>query len=601
MKKLGLLLVLFSPAALLAQFGPGGVGTTADNGLWLDANRLTLNNGDPVNSWTDFSGNGNDAADSGVPTEIPVFNSAGSINGRPTITFDGTDQLIVPDADILDDTQGLTYYTIVRPTGLSGAPRGIVGKRITFTTAVEYAYTFFFWSGNHLNLDVHTQNNRFNTNPTSYNNGTNYMPGFIFDGTLPTGQRSKIYEAGTMVRQGNEASTAIPNSGQDLCIGALNVNYGQYFIGEMAEVCQWNYALNTAERIIVENYLGAKYNIRVANDYYAFDMTHAGEVAGIGRVDASNLHDDSQGSAMVRINSPSNLDDGEFMIWGHNEASLADSNTVDVDGAIIESRMERVWRVDTTGDVGTVTVAFDMTGFSPLTGSDLRLLIDRDGDGFFDNDIAPQSGTFAAGTITFTGVQFEHGDFFTLGSINEINSPLPVELLSFSGSKSGQSAKLNWQTASEINASHFTVYRSTDGMAFEPMAQVSASGNSATLLSYSAIDSNPAEGLNFYRLSQTDLNGTEYFYNTVVLDFTPVELNFSVYPNPSNGQFVLSGPTDMETVPVKLIDLSGREVPISIQSAGNEMLITPEYRAAGTYILLAEMEDQLVQLKVHLK
>ncbi len=204
----------------LAQFGPGGVGNSSNNGIWLRADALSLANGASVTSWTDRSGNANNA-DNGVVAEQPVFSIPGAINNRPTIYFDGSDQLIVPDADILDNSAGITFYTVLRPTGLNGAARGIVGKRITFTVAVEYAYTFFFWASNYLNLDVHTNNDRFSTTPTAYANNINYMPGFIFDGALPAAERSKIYNAGTLVKQATETSTALPNSNQDLCIGAI--------------------------------------------------------------------------------------------------------------------------------------------------------------------------------------------------------------------------------------------------------------------------------------------------------------------------------------------------------------------------------------------
>ncbi|MGM0706567.1 MAG: hypothetical protein ACQETP_11680, partial [Bacteroidota bacterium] len=47
-----------------AQTGPGGIGNASGNNgqpanlLWLRANSLTLNNGDPVSAWNDQSGNG---------------------------------------------------------------------------------------------------------------------------------------------------------------------------------------------------------------------------------------------------------------------------------------------------------------------------------------------------------------------------------------------------------------------------------------------------------------------------------------------------------------------------------------------------------------
>jgi hypothetical protein len=186
------------------------------------------------------------------------------------------------------------------------------------------------------------------------------MLGFNFDGTRIQSQRSKIYDAGALVKTSSETSTLLPNSSQDLCLGGLNKDYinsghkrlGGYYV----EVIHYNRSLNAAERTIIENYLGAKYMIPIARDLFNYEATHAGEVAGIGRDDTNNSHDDSQGSAIVRINNPSSL--------------------VDVDGSIVEVRLERVWRTTETGEVGTTDVTFDISGFSPVTPSDLYLLID---------------------------------------------------------------------------------------------------------------------------------------------------------------------------------------------------------------------------------
>jgi hypothetical protein len=58
---LAVMSVLFSQNSKIAQTqtGPGGVGDVSTLAVWLDASHLSLNNGDPVATWTDRSGNGN--------------------------------------------------------------------------------------------------------------------------------------------------------------------------------------------------------------------------------------------------------------------------------------------------------------------------------------------------------------------------------------------------------------------------------------------------------------------------------------------------------------------------------------------------------------
>lgn len=551
--------------SLYAQFGPGGVGNVSNNGLWLKADDLAnLNDNDPVNSWPDFSGNNNDAENNEL-NEQPEYIENSPINGRPALLFNGVlDQLMIQDHPLLDNSSGITFYTVIRPNNLDGEPRGILGKRITQNVNVEYAYTFFFWPGNELNLDIHTQNDRFSSG-FSFSNNNNFMPGFIFDGSLPTAERSKIYNSGNLLQTGSESSTSLPNSSQVLCLGGLNqdyVNGGDKRLGAYySEVVQFNYALNTAERIIVENYLGAKYGLAINNSFYNYAGTHAGEVAGIGRVDANNLHDDSQGSAIVRINNPSSLADGDFLIWGHDEVNMNLNNLQDVDGNLIEVRLDRVWRATHTGDVGTVDVTFDLSSFSPLDPSDVRLLIDRNGSGFFDNDVTPQTGNISGTDITFEDVDLHDGDFFTVGSINYNTTPLPIELKSFEANKNGETSVLNWVTSSELNNDYFTIERSEDGKEFLELDRVKGAGNSTNELNYSTVDENPFNGINYYRLKQTDYDGTSTYSDIRSVNHQKYDPSLKIYPNPSEGKFAIAiSGVEHGSYNLQVLDASGRLV-----------------------------------------
>ncbi|RYM33887.1 T9SS type A sorting domain-containing protein [Brumimicrobium glaciale] len=535
------ILFLF-PTLLFSQFGPGGVGNSSNNGLWLKADDITLSDGTPVVNWNDRSGNNNHATNP-VIAEQTTFNLNSSINSRPSVYFDGNiDQMIVADADILDGSSGITYYSVVRPNKMDGQARAIIGKRIDFNNAANYAYTFFFYTSRYVWLDVQNLNDRISSSPITFSNNTNYMLGFDFDGSRPEAIRSRFLSAGNVIKEVKETSTAILNSNQDLILGGLNLDYNpsgpRRYSGDMSELIHYNRALNTAERKIVENYLGAKYGITIANDLYTHQAVYAGEVAGIGQDDGSNSHNDAQGSAIVRINNPSSLSDGDFMIWGHNESSLDVYDTLDVDKTIIESRMSRVWAVTKTNDVGTVNVTFDLSDFDPIIASDVRLLIDRDGDGFADNDVAPLAGTVSGSTITFTGVTFVNNDKFTLGSINFAQTPLPVELTDFHLKSKERTVDVLWTTASELNADYYLLSKSKEGKSFENFAQVKANGTKSTVSNYKERDETPFSGISYYQLTQVDFDGR-------ATEYAPISVNrqqgqsFVLVPNPTTGAFQL--------------------------------------------------------------
>jgi hypothetical protein len=94
--------------------------------------------------------------------------------------------------------------------------------------------------------------------------------------------------------------------------------------------------------------------------------------------------------------------------------------------------------------------------------------------------------------------------------------------------------KLSWTTASEVNNDFFTVERSKDLSEFEELLTVKGAGNSNRLLNYTATDTNPYQGISYYRLKQTDFNGNYKYSDIVDVDFKD-ELTFNVFPNPSDG------------------------------------------------------------------
>ena len=109
-------------------------------------------------------------------------------------------------------------------------------------------------------------------------------------------------------------------------------------------------------------------------------------------------------------------------------------------------------------------------------------------------------------------------------------NPLPITLNSFSGkllAGLGNSIQLDWSTASEKDNNYFTVWRSFDGQTWEDITKLSGAGNSNELLTYEYIDRNnilPSIENNtiYYRLSQTDYDGTTEFFQII-----PVEIQAS--------------------------------------------------------------------------
>ncbi|RLD61136.1 MAG: hypothetical protein DRJ01_08470, partial [Bacteroidetes bacterium] len=120
------------------------------------------------------------------------------------------------------------------------------------------------------------------------------------------------------------------------------------------------------------------------------------------------------------------------------------------------------------------------------------------------------------------------------------SNPLPIELISFNANLDNDKVNIYWATASEKNNDYFTIQRSTDGYNFEDVEETSGSGNSNSLINYSAVDYEPLYGLSYYRLKQTNYNGKSTYSDLVSIkyEFDIIENSFeiSLYPNPVNAE-----------------------------------------------------------------
>lgn len=100
---------------------------------------------------------------------------------------------------------------------------------------------------------------------------------------------------------------------------------------------------------------------------------------------------------------------------------------------------------------------------------------------------------------------------------------LPVEIIYFGGKVVEKSNVLQWTTATENNSGHFELERSTDGKEWIEIGTVTAAGNSLSEQNYRFADFNYVETINYYRLKQLDLDGTESRYHDIVaLDNSPI-------------------------------------------------------------------------------
>ena len=169
-------------------------------------------------------------------------------------------------------------------------------------------------------------------------------------------------------------------------------------------------------------------------------------------------------------------------------------------------------------------------------------------------------------------------------TLTPIISPLPIELLSFHAQPTGKEVTLEWVTASERNNDYFTVLRSADGFRFEPILHVEGAGNSTTAIRYADVDEQPLQGLSYYKLRQTDMDGTTSESQVVAVRFSASKGGSLVaWPNPAESELNLAGfgGTNAE---VRLMDAAGRVVLLERTTSDTQRLVLPLYGLArGSY------------------
>lgn len=149
---------------------------------------------------------------------------------------------------------------------------------------------------------------------------------------------------------------------------------------------------------------------------------------------------------------------------------------------------------------------------------------------------------------------------------------LPIKLTDFDVTKlDGQRASdLRWVSSSEVNASHYEIERSEDGINFFNVGMVTAIGNSNWRQQYQFLDNTLPLTRNltdiyYYRLKMVDLDGKfEYSEIRSVRFNLSNEIDLTFYPNPTTSKLFVNMSTPnidgSQTVEAKITDKAGKLV-----------------------------------------
>lgn len=275
-----------------------------------------------------------------------------------------------------------------------------------------------------------------------------------------------------------------------------------------------------------------------------------------------------------------------FNLYGIDRGTLATSG-------INSGFYNFVDKVTITGSLSghpvTPTVGNTSGGFNIVSENTIEGIADGDGasNNVNFNYVDQVTITHCSGTQTQANPIMQS---FGIGNMSW-DGPLPVNWLSFDGKVINQSIQLLWKTASETNNELFEIERSVDAINFDKLGEISGNGNSAIESSYIYYDEVPLPGINYYRLKQTDFDGS-YDYSKIIGIRNHAEQSaFSIFPNPvqSGQSLYVKSSTPIQSL--KLFDLMGIETEISLKT--NDEISTENIRP-GKYILKTRFSDGLI-------
>ena len=174
---------------------------------------------------------------------------------------------------------------------------------------------------------------------------------------------------------------------------------------------------------------------------------------------------------------------------------------------------------------------------------------------------------------------------------------LPVNLLSFEAFAMTDHVSIRWATGKEVDNSHFNLYRSADAMNWTEVAIVAGRDMSTEVIEYEFVDRSPLAGRAYYKLRQTDFNGSSEVFELISVMFDPSDIDLKLYPNPSSDYISVNCSESIDCL--SLISSQGRIYRIDGQGAsGMGTRFDIRHLPNGVYRVLIHGEKTIFKEKL---
>ncbi len=220
------------------------------------------------------------------------------------------------------------------------------------------------------------------------------------------------------------------------------------------------------------------------------------------------------------------------------------------------STVDRYWQLDKTGTSVTTNIIFtydELELAAPNSISEGNLRAQRWNSFTSDWDDGIGAPNTATNTVTANNVSN-----FSPWTLVDNNSPLPVEWLSFQVSKKNNNVSIDWSAITDSDSKLFTIERSKNMEELYELGMVDGGELYNQINNYHFEDNKPESGINYYRIKQTNYNGTQSYTEWKSINISSAS-DLIVYS--SKGEFIVSNLSGTELASeIRIVGLDGKIV-----------------------------------------
>lgn len=183
----------------------------------------------------------------------------------------------------------------------------------------------------------------------------------------------------------------------------------------------------------------------------------------------------------------------------------------------------------------------------------------------------------------------------TSNFVVQTHAVLPLRLLNFTAKLQNSNVLLEWSTSDEKNTKEFIVQHSVNNNDWQNVGTVATTGNDLPGINhYKFIHNHAANGVNYYRLLQKDIDDASVYSMIRMVKLSPQQRSFSILNNPVNNGTV-SLQMNRETS-VSLFSQQGQLLFSRKFGVGNFKIDMTQY-SSGIYLL--RTDDQVERILIN--